>query len=187
MKVMGIDPSLRNTAFAMGELEIEGGVGVITDVTQVELVKTDKTKLKGVRVNSDDFSRARILSIALDRMIKEFKPKIVFIEMPHGSQSAASMKSYGICLGVLAQIRLPIVQLRAEEVKLAAVGTKTATKREMIEWATALYPDINWIRQGKRITDGNEHSADACGALHAGVKCQQFEDIVAFLELQQAA
>lgn len=186
MKVMGIDPSLRNMGFAIGNLAIEGGAGVITNVSEVELVCTEKSKQKGVRVNSDDFTRARTLSNNLDRLIKKHQPKIIFIEMPHGSQSAASMKSYGICLGVLAQIRLPIVQLRAEEVKVLTVGTKTATKQEMIDWATGLYPSINWLRQGKRITQANEHLADACGSLHAGVQVQQFEDIVAFLELQAA-
>lgn len=64
---------------------------------------------------------------------------MVVVEVPVGSQSARSMASYGICIGILASITKPMIQVTPTEVKMATVGSKTASKQDMIDWATSAY------------------------------------------------
>ncbi|EGR3221695.1 hypothetical protein DC904_13435 [Vibrio parahaemolyticus] len=143
----------------------------------------DKKTAKVVRKNSDDIRRAKSLHKALHEMLKDVN--MVFVEVPVGSQSARSMASYGICVGIIASINKPMIQVTPTEVKLAAVGCKTASKQDMIDWATQAYPDASWLtvkRNGKSVlTAKNEHLADAIGAVHAGILTDQFIQAVAIL------
>lgn len=88
------------------------------------------------------------------------------------------MASYGVCIGVLASSSTPFIQVTPNEVKLAGTNKKTATKAQMIEWATKTYPYVNWFtNQKKGITTfsaKNEHLADAIACVHAGVKTDLF-------------
>ena len=107
--------------------------------------------------------------------------QIAFVEMPVGSQSARAMMSYGACMGLIASLDIPVIQLTPTEVKLAAVGDKNATKREMIQWASDLFPDLNWLRSRGRLIDDNEHLADAIGAINAGLANSEFQALVAMM------
>lgn len=94
------------------------------------------------------------------------------------------MASYGMCIGVLGCISNSMIQVTPLEVKLAAVGSKTATKAEMIEWATNKYLSAKWLTTKRNgvisFTDKNEHLADALGAIHAGLKTQEFKTQLSF-------
>ncbi len=83
------------------------------------------------------------------------------------------MASYGMCIGLLASIQVPLIQVTPAEVKLAACKSKVATKQQMINWATTNYPGANWCKRKLKgvevLTDKNEHLADALGAIYAGV------------------
>ncbi|WP_218958956.1 RuvC family protein [Salinimonas marina] len=109
---------------------------------------------------------------------------LAFVEIPVGSQSARAMASYGICVGLLASIQIPIIQVTPAEVKIAATGSKTATKNEMIHWAVSQYSDADWLttRRGGQdvVTNKNEHLADAVAAVHAGVKTDTFQQLLSF-------
>ena len=67
---------------------------------------------------------------------------------------------------------------------LAATGSKTASKDDMITWAVSQYSDANWLttkRGGHDIvTKKNEHLADAVAAVHAGMKTDLFQQLTAF-------
>jgi len=95
------------------------------------------------------------------------------------------MASYGVCIGILASMKKPLIQVTPNEVKLAAVGKKTATKEQMIEWAINKYPTAPWLtRKFKgQITHvkSNEHLADATAAIHAGVKTDEFKRMLVLL------
>ena len=69
--------------------------------------------------------------------------------------------------------------MQPNETKLATVGTRTASKAEMISWATDLYPKAPWIKRGAKFTLANEHLADALAVGHAGVKTDQFSQLLA--------
>lgn len=184
LKVVGVDPALRNFGLVKATINIADPNFPI-EIQHLELVstETDAASKKVVRKNSDDLQRARKLHHSLHQFIGD--ANMVFAEIPVGSQSARAMASYGVCIGVLASIRKPLVQLTPTEVKLAAVGDKNASKRDMINWATTAYPEANWLRvkrNGKmELVDKNEHLADAVATLHAGLLTDQFIQAVSIL------
>lgn len=162
---------------AKGTLDLQSGV---LSSLQLELnVTKPDNKNKKVRKNSQDLERARSHFKALTEFLKGVD--LVCVEIPVGSQSARSMASYGICIGLLSSIEIPFIQVTPLEVKLAAVGSKTATKQQMIDWAYGIYPNANWLfknQKGKTsLTAANEHLADAIAAIHAGARTDEFKYI----------
>ena len=169
MIVLGIDPALRNFGFAKFHLNMST---LALSKLELELITTESGKEKKVRKNSDDLDRCRLLHAGLHRVLDGVN--MVFVEVPVGSQSARAMMSYGACVMALASIKVPLIQLSPIEVKQASVGSKTATKDEMICWAVENYPEANWLRHGGRLTAANEHLADAVATVYAGLKSDQF-------------
>lgn len=134
LTVVGVDPSLNSwgmvrTTVNLSTLE----VGVV----DMLLVETEKRAGKTVRASSDDLRRASELRAAFHRFCAG--ASMVIAEVPSGTQSARGAMSNGICLGVLASSPLPIIEVSPLETKLATVGRKTATKADMINWATGLF------------------------------------------------
>ncbi|MFW6855282.1 hypothetical protein ACODYM_28745 [Burkholderia gladioli] len=182
MKIVGLDPSLRNTGIAIATFD-----PILMDYTvdQLELAATEKESGKKVRQNSDDLRCARIISMK----IREACNDAVFAisEVPTGAQSSRAAFSFGIVLGVLANLAVPLIQVSPSEVKMATVGHKTASKLEMINWAVGRHPNVNWLRHqrnGKDYQKGdlmndNEHLADACAVIAAGVRSDEFQQAVA--------
>lgn len=176
VNVVGIDPSLNNFGFARGTVNLDSYEVEIENLHLAQPDKADKVTKKVVRKNSDDLRRARHLHKALQEQTKG--AHLAIVEVPVGSQSARAMASYGICVGVLASCGIPMIEVTPSEVKLIAVGSKTASKQDMINWAGQMYPDANWLTRklkGKTVmTNSNEHLADAVAAIHAGVITEQF-------------
>jgi hypothetical protein len=170
--IVGLDPSLRN--FGMMKCMLDSsGLHYISH----RLIQPEINKGKQVRKNSSDLERARMLYLELRSFLVGVD--IVCVEIPVGSQSARSMASYGICIGVLSSIEQPLIQVTPSEVKLATGQTKNASKAEMITWAVNNYPDIPWMTKTQKgvttyIAD-NEHLADALAALIAGTKTDTFK------------
>lgn len=178
LKIVGFDPSLRNWGVAHATLNIQTNEYVITDLL---LISSEDEAGKFVRKNSDDLRRAKTLHEGMIRACQG--ASFAIAEVPHGSQSARAMASYGMCVGVLAACPIPLIQVSANEVKLAVTGKKTATKNEMIEWAMNKHPAAPWLMrklkgQLQPIGD-NEHLADACAAIEAGIRTQQFQQATA--------
>lgn len=178
-----MDPSLRNWGLAGGFLDL--GTGLIT-VKGMAVLNAPVPTGKQVRQNSLDLISAAYLF--KEALAAAEGAHAVFVEVPHGSQSARAMASYGICVGVLGALKsyLPIYELSADEVKLIATGTKTATKKQMIDWAMRQHPAAPWptyTRKGKTLTSDSvaEHMADACAAIHAGVASVQFSQTKALM------
>lgn len=181
IRIVGFDPSLNNWGCCDGYYDTNSdfiGIGGIT------LINPVKETSKSVRQNSKDIDRAVQLTSGVIDHINKSQPHAVFIEVPVGSQSARAMASYGICIGVIAACQsftnIPFFQITPQQVKLATVGSKTATKQEMIAWAFNLYPSINWPitnRNGKKSVTASkaEHLADAIGAVHAGIATDEFK------------
>ncbi len=136
MKICGFDPSMRSWGFATGEL-LDGKI----TLHRVGVINPVLPKGKQVRQNSLDLEAAKQLyshSIDIAAGIDA-----VFVEVPVGSQSARAMAGYALCVGVLGSLRasgVPFFEVTPTQVKLAAVGSKTATKQEMIEWAINAHP-----------------------------------------------
>lgn len=177
LKVLGFDPSLRNWGIAVGQISLPSGE---LSISKVDVSQPVLQTAKQVRQNSQDIEAAYQHSRYISPYLKEVDA--VFVEVPVGSQSARSQASYGICVGILGAIQLsiPIYQLTPTEVKLAAVGSKTATKKEMIEFASSTFPDAGWptktVKGSKTIVEGKaEHMADAVATIVAGLQLPEFQ------------
>lgn len=173
LNVLGLDPSLNNFGMVNADLDMQTMELTINKLSLSE-AKPD-TKNKQVRKNCQDLIRCKTQYDALTAAVKDVD--IVFCEMPVGSQSARAMASYGMCIGIIASVQKPFIQLTPAQVKLAAVNNKTATKSDMIEWAFDKYPHDDWlVRAGKPINK-NEHIADAIACIEAGVATEEFKQL----------
>lgn len=148
----------------------------------------DLTKKKSVRQNSKDLHLAYQTARNIFPVLEDVQA--IFVEVPHGSQSARAMASYGVCIGLLGALRAqgsPFFEVTANEVKLATVGKKTASKEEMISWATSNHPEASWpyrTQGGEQhiVAKKAEHSADAVGAIYAGIQSTAFQQLLPFLQ-----
>lgn len=151
------------------------------EIEALDLIETEKQKGKMVRQNSDDLRRAQDIAVRFKAFVSDCT--LCFSEIPSGAQSARAALSFGIAIGILANCPIPLIQVMPSETKLAAVGTKTASKEEMIEWAMQKYPTAAWKtvkRHGvMEPTEKNEHLADAVAIGHAGVKTDEFRRMMA--------
>lgn len=174
--VVGFDPSLRNWGVAEGTLDLTTGY---LNSLHLSIIETKEMKGKQVRQNSTDLHIAE--QLAKGALLAARKAKIIFVEVPVGSQSARAMASYGVCVGVLGAIQsegIPLIEVTAMEVKKTFTGNKNATKDEMIVQAVSLYPNANFPRHGGKITNKAEHVADAIAAIHAGVLTPMFQNLM---------
>lgn len=177
INIVGMDPSMNNWGVAIGTLDTKT---LEVDITDLRITKTNSEKGKTVRTNSDDLRRAVELKKGTEEVIKD--AQIVFVEVPHGSQSARAMASYGVCIGVLAAIDQPLIQVSALEVK-KTIGNKKASKKESIAWAMEKQPNAPWaMKTVKGVTssvDGtNEHLSDAVAAIYAGMETAEFKHVL---------
>lgn len=205
IKVVGADPALSNLGLAFAEVDItdpenfkvydlklaQTADGKIEKLVKGKDGKIKKQKVmpKGVSVGSDDVRRAKVLSTAFIDATSQ--ADLVIAEVPIGSQSARAMASYGISVGLLGSCPTTLIEVSPSDVKKAGCNDTTATKHEMIEAATALFPDAPWIRSKVKkkgvypITGDNEHLADACFIIKAGLQTQAFQDYVEQLKSGQ--
>lgn len=171
-----MDPSLANWGLASAELDLIQGT---MSVPQLQVIQPEGLKSKQVRVNSEDLHKVE--QIARVVLPAAQAAKIVFAEVPVGSQSARAMASYGICIGVIAVLKslgIEIIEVTASEVKKAMTGRKSASKQEMIDAAFKVYPTANWSYHRGALAAKNEHMADAIGAIHAGVNTPMFNNLL---------
>ncbi len=89
IKIIGIDPSLRNWGSVKAIFNTNTGE---IHATSIGLTRTQKGKEKTIRKSSDDLNCSRILHRHANHDTQG--ASMAFIEMPIGSQSAASMKAY---------------------------------------------------------------------------------------------
>jgi Holliday junction resolvasome RuvABC endonuclease subunit len=190
VRVAGIDPALANIGVAKMLLDLET---MELDLEEIALVSTEKRTTKSVRQNSDDLRRCRELHEAVHMLIidREF----VFAEVPSGSQHARSAFGFGAATMLLSSIKQPLFEVQLDQTKLASVGSKTATKPEIIAWAAGLYPSAPWLRYTREVKnksgdivhrkgdlhDDNEHTADACAIVHAGINTLEFKNLLAMV------
>ena len=187
IRVCGFDPSMRNWGMAVADLDLKSG---LLDVPTLSIIQPRDEKSKQVRKNSKDLALAKQLFEGAYDIAKTCK--VVFVEVPVGSQSARAMASYGVCVGVLGSLTglgITIIEVSPEENKKALTGIKHATKEAMISAAMAEYPTANWPRQernGATFKKGDlkaeaEHVADAIGAIHAGCATPTFQTLLKLL------
>lgn len=178
--VLGMDPALRNWGLVEATLDLKTGHLSMPVLT---LVQPKDLEGKQVRQNSTDLHRAEQLADPVLAAAK--RAKVIFVEVPVGSQSARAMASYGICIGVLGAVRalgIPLIEVTALESKLALTGDRNATKRQMIDKAVDLYPGANWPTHKGKVPDKAEHLADGIASIHSGVRTPVFQNLMRLFE-----
>jgi len=181
LSIIGMDPSFRNWGYAFAEYCTESGN---LEFHNLNLITTQKTKLKNVRASSDDLATAQTLHKEL--VANSSGIQVAFAEIPSGSQSASAARKLGIATGVLASCSVPLFEVTPIEVKLASIGNKKATKKEMIDWAVEKHPDLPWIRHKSKgemvLNASNEHLADSVAVVYAGIQLKTFNQLVSMLK-----
>ncbi len=178
--VLGLDPSYLHWGLASAELDLTTG---ILTTPFIQVIEPSELEGKNIRVNSNDLHRSKQLADVVIPAAQ--KAKVIFAEVPVGSQSARAMASYGICVGIMATIQsmgIQIIQVGALESKQALAGNKNATKQQMIDAGVFHYPDANWYRKGGKLLAKNEHGADAIAAIHSGVNTPVFQNLMRLFE-----
>ena len=196
MLVGSLDPSFTHFGVATLDLDLQTLKFRIEKLVTI-VTEKDKAGRKVVRQNSDDLRRCKLI-------LREYVPliqgcRIVFAEIPSGAQSARAAWSFGAATMAVAACPISVIQVQPSETKMATVGTKTASKEEMIEWAAENYPDGPWqrypsnktnkgkiIRRKGDICDSEEHVADAVAVAHAGILTDQFQQLLALLRSKAA-
>lgn len=189
LRVAGLDGSKANFGIAIVDIDMDS---LKLDVVDLILIKTARTKKKQVRASSDNLRRAQEVAHPLRDHLKQCIS--VFGEVPSGGQDYHSVLGFGTVIGIYASIIPPFIEVSPAETKMAAVGTKTASKEEMVEWAVEKYPDAPWRRykqNGKNykkgeITKDNEHLADGVAVVHAGILLPSFQQTIAILRANSA-
>lgn len=182
--VVGMDPSMNNWGISIGTLDLDTQKLQIQELSVINPVLPTG---KQVRQNSKDIEAAKQLTTAAVEAIK--KARVTFVEVPVGSQSARAMASYALCVGVLGALRaggLQFIEVTPTEVKVAATGKASATKKEMIAWACTKHPEAKWPtykRNGTElISEGTaEHMADSVAAIYAGLRTNTFQQLINLL------
>ncbi|MBD9511533.1 hypothetical protein IB265_32780 [Ensifer sp. ENS10] len=178
--IAGLDGSLRNFGVATAWLDLDT---LRLEIKELVLVKTEKSKNKSVRASSDNLARAIELRKGVHAAL--LGVTTTFYEVPSGGQDYNAVLGFGIVIGTYAGINIPGIEVSPSETKMGAVGTKTASKDEMIEWAFNRYPLAPWrVRKlkGETVpTKDNEHLADAVAIMEAGIHTPSFQQTLAIL------
>lgn len=163
----GLDPSLSNFGMSKGILINDSKI----QINEIQLVTTKSNPSIKFR-NMDDLERAKQLGRAMIEFFSDVD--VIYVELPVGSQSSRAQTSYGVCIGVIAALGSRVKRVSAKDVKLVATGNPEASKQDMIDWATNLYPELTWHTKKRNgvlsYTGKNEHVADSIAAIHAGLK-----------------
>ncbi|WP_326894514.1 hypothetical protein U8P73_36005 (plasmid) [Rhizobium beringeri] len=182
--IAGLDGSLRNFGIALMWLDTDT---LELSVHDLILIKTEKSKDKQVRRSSDYLDAALALKNGCHSAMKGVLT--AFYEVPAGGKDYNAVMGFGIVIGTYAGLPVPGAEVSPGETKKAAVGTRTASKEEMIAWAFEKYPDAPWrlyekngpgYKKGQPKLD-NEHLADAVAICEAGIKTPSFRQTLAIL------
>jgi Holliday junction resolvasome RuvABC endonuclease subunit len=136
VSILALDISFANTGWSV----LKGG-----EVISYGTIRTEKSTKKTVRVSDDRAYRAAIMAEHLKKVIIDYGIKGVVAELPSGSQNAvaAALLSYanGVVVGLTTAFSIPCEWISEGDSKKSALGKRTATKDEMMDWARKEWPN----------------------------------------------
>jgi len=173
-RMLAIDPGFKNTGVAVLEFNDDEWF-----IIHTSLIKTEKSSKKlGVRVADDTVRRCEEIARALQKIIDNTKVSLFAVETPSGGgKSASAVKAMALATGVVSTVialnKKPAVWCTPTDVKKATIGTKTASKLAIMDYACEKFPTlrseythIKGASKGKLRNDF-EHIADAIGVFEA--------------------
>lgn len=157
-------------------------------LNQADLITTEVSKDKKAK-NLKDIECAEELMRRAYKFAKG--ADLVCIECPVGTQSAAGMLAYGICVALIACLKcagLEVIITTPMQGKAVVTGTNDAkanaalniTKKEVIEWVISNHPETplpRYKRNGEMLVSiqNAEHLADGVIAIHAAKARPEFK------------
>jgi Holliday junction resolvasome RuvABC endonuclease subunit len=179
IRIAGFDPSLTGCGLAKLDYDIVNGGMELVDL---KLIATAPDKSKQLRRSSDDLKRGSEIAAAMIAWLHDCK--FFFGEVPSGAQSARAATTFGMVIGFYAMLSQMkhMFEVQPSETKLWTVGTKTASKEEMIEWASENFPDAPWLRHRGKLVNANHNLADAIAVAYAGVLLPDFKRTIMLMK-----
>ena len=175
LKIVGLDPSLRNWGIAIGSAPLDTGIMTIDDLRTVQ---TEPQPQGGkVRAGTWDIQSAYTLFDGVFEVVKD--ADIVCIEVPTGSQDAKAALGRGICLGIIGSLYSnKLIFVTPQSVK-KIIGSPSATKAESVDLAVRRHPEAPWpMYRGKVSVGKAEHAADAIHAIYAAAQTNKFKQLI---------
>lgn len=171
--VLALDVAFSNLGWAVLEHYDSGWKCVAANVLSTK--KSDKKKK--LRMADDDVMRCTELFVNLRTIAEVMNVGAVIAELPPGgSQNARANRAMGmsaaITAAVVAQLKLPAEYTTPTEGKVAATGSKTASKSDMMKAMSGKYPESLKdfkLKRGSETEYENkyEHVADALAAFES--------------------
>ena len=155
MTWLAIDPSLRNTGYA---LATKGRV------IRVGLICTEGNR--AAKVYLDNARCLRYISLMLGALSDTYPWAPVYAEAKGGSKSAKAAAAMAMSQGVLMGSLTPrheVTLMLPQEVKKRLTGNRSATKDDVRAAVDKIYPDAfeMMVAQGYKAKKYNEHIYDA--------------------------
>lgn len=167
--VLALDPSFRNTGWAVVRLEPEQEV-----VLAVGCISTKKANKKQKAFAGDDNHRcAQEIARVLGRLLEEWMPEIVCAEAQAGSKSSKAAMLMGMGWGIISALtevrEVPVLQVTPVAIKEANTGSKKASKDEIEQAVRQRYPEVEALLETAGVKPAQcEHVWDA---LSAAIAC----------------
>ncbi len=188
--MLGIDPGLNNTGFAVAEVDLS--TSRILRVFELGLLTTKRDTTRRVRRSSDDYRRAKSLVVRLRAIAERHRIHLAAAEMAATSPYKRISLNFGVMTGILASFDFPLIEVLPQQVKCAISGERSAEKVEIIGWALGITGDapVGWptssipnrlglSHRGKTVALSAEHPADALAVIQAALASEQLGEVVA--------
>lgn len=171
--ILGIDPGLANLGVAVVAVDLRADL--VAQVLHVDTLQTDYlARKRDLRVATDNTRRARELSVALQKLDKQYPIGAVCAEeLSHPRSASAAIKvaiAWGAIVNFAAARSIPIVELPPQVIKRSVAGAKSASKQRVKAALDELYLAVPWPYGERGGSDKIPHAADALAAATAGME-----------------
>lgn len=185
VRVLGIDCSLNNLGVCICEVDFHLNMFVL----ETRLIRNNEVYPSKMLQSFQDFDKAKRFAKALREIVGSNKIDICVGEIPCGSQSSRACTSAGIVTGLLGSVAsyCSICGVTPVQAKKASVGSKTASKEEIIEWAQLTHPEVKFrtrkLHGQDVVMKDCEHEADSIAIVTAALQTTEFQELmVQYLE-----
>lgn len=170
LSLLGIDPGFAAFGLAVAQEDAAGKLHF--ERVSVLHTQPDKAAKKNRRKTEDNADRLQLLASELVPAVDTFRPVAICIEaiaLPFGKVQSSVVSALGRVRGMIDMLsfihKLPVIEAHPIRIKKLMTGRANATKDDVREALTALYPELIPIFDDMNKGD-LEHAADACAAIH---------------------
>lgn len=162
MRILAIDIGLASMGWAVLDVEhnASGGKPHLSVAACGVWVTEKEAKKRQLHTSSDDARRIDILVDRIEEARRTYAPQLCAYELPAGQKGARAAHALGAAHGLVRAAlrvgRAAVVEVTALDAKVAATGSKVASKQKVIDAVTPIAADLERIPKTER-----EHAADA--------------------------